>query len=171
MKFTIESHRTPEELLSRLQSVTDLYEEGYLDIFQYSLDEDKKIDPDFKGTVGETGFKIRPRIGTFVLFGMNAELDNPFLPMIIGRLHQANGQTTVEIKMRLFLHVLLFFVVWFAIAGYNFVTGLFAAVKGGSIESAAVAALMILGGQLLMRVGFYPAAKMARQKLEMLFRM
>ena len=170
MKFIIESPRTPEELLARLHSVTVLYE-SFLDFFLFSLDEDKKIDPDFKGEIGENGFKIRSRIGTFVLFGMNAELDNPFLPLIIGRIHRTNGQTTVEIKMRLFLHVLLFFVVWFAIAGYNFLTGLFAAVKGGSIESAAVAVVMILIAQLVMRVGFYPAAKMARQKLEMLFQM
>lgn len=171
MKFTIESHRTPEALLSRLRSVTDLYEEGYLDIFQYSLDEDKKIDPDFKGVVRETDFKIIPRIGTFVWFGINFQLKNSFLPMIVGRLHQENSQTTVEIKMRLMWHIILFLVIWFAGTGFAFLAGLLAAITGDGIEGAVVAAGMILSGQLLMRVGFYPSAKLARQKLETLFRM
>lgn len=166
MEFMIESPRTPEELLLRLRSVTALYEN-----FLVPLDEEKKIDPDFKGEVGETGFKIRPRIGTFVLFGMNAELKNSFLPMIVGRIHQANGQTTVEIKMRLMWHIFLFLVIWFAGTGVAFLAGLLAAITGGGIESSAVPAVMFLAGQLLMRVGFYSAAKIARQKLETLFRM
>ena len=166
MKFMIESHRTPEELLSRLRSVTALYES-----FLVPLDEEKKIDPDFKGEIGETDFKIRPRIGTFVLFGMNAELKNSFLPMIVGRIHRANGQTTIEIKMRLMWHIILFMIIWFAITGYAFLGGLLAAITGSGIEIAVFSAGMILAGQLLMRVGFYPAAKMARQKLETLFRM
>ncbi|MDE7233346.1 MAG: hypothetical protein K2N37_09780 [Lachnospiraceae bacterium] len=162
----IVSHRTPEELLARLRSVTALYES-----FLVPLDEDKKMDPDFKGEIGETGFKIRPRIGTFVLFGMNAELKNSFLPMIVGRIHQANGQTTVEIKMRLMWHIFLFLVIWFAGTGVAFLAGLLAAITDSGIESAAVPAVMFLSGQVLMRVGFYPAAKIARQKLETLFRM
>ena len=166
MKFMIESHRTPEELLSRLRSVTALYES-----FLVPLDEEKKIDPDFKGEIGETDFKIRPRIGTFVLFGMNAELKNSFLPMIVGRIHRANGQTTIEIKMRLMWHIILFMIIWFAGTGFAFLAGLLVAITDGEIGAAAVSAVMILAGQLLMRVGFYPAAKMARRKLEPLFRM
>lgn len=166
MKFTFESHRTPEVLLSRLRSVTAIYES-----FLVPLDEDKKTDPDFMGEVGENDFKILPRIGTFVLFGMNAQIKNSFLPMIIGRIHQTNGQTIIEVKMRLMWHVFLFMVIWFAGTGAAFLTNLLATVTGNGIEGAVVTAGMILAGQLLMRVGFYPAAGIARQKLETLFRM
>lgn len=170
MKFMIESPRMPEELLLRLRSVTALYE-NFLEFFLFPLDEDKKTDPDFMGTVGENDFKIIPRIGTFVCFGMNFQLKNSFLPMIVGRLHHANGQTTVEIKMRLMWPVFLFLIIWFAGTGFAFLVGLLAAMTGGGIEFVAVSAVMILAGQLLIRVGFYPAAKMARRKLETLFRM
>ncbi len=170
IKFTLESHRTPEELLSRLRSVTALYE-SFFDFFPYSLDEDKKTDPDFMGKVGENDFKILPRIGTFVIFGMNASLKNSFLPMVVGRIHRTNGQTIVEVKMRLAWYIFFFMVIWFAGTGFSFLTSLLAAVTGADIGGAIVTAGMILVGQLLMRVGFYPAAKMARQKLETLFRM
>ena len=167
MKFTIKSHRTPEELLMRLRSVTRLYES----FLWFSLDKEKKIDPDFMGMVRENDFKIIPRIGTFVLFGKNFQMKNSFLPLIVGRLHQTNGQTTVEIKMRLMRHIFFFLLIWFAITGYAFLGGLLMAIMGGGIEIAVFSAGMILAGQLMIRVGFYPAAKMARAKLEILFQM
>lgn len=170
MKFMIQSHRTSEELLLRLRSVTALYE-IFPDFF--SLDEDKKIDPDFMGVVGENDFKIIPRIMTFVWFGMNFHMKiNSFLPVIVGRLHQAKGQTTVEIKMRLTWPIFFFLVIWFAGTGFAFLNGLLAAIMGGGIGVAVWSpAVMILAGQFLVRVGFYPAAKTARQKLETLFQM
>jgi hypothetical protein len=68
-------------------------------------------DPAYFGRVGETEFKIFPRIG----------YRNSFVPIVCGKLVDEKAGAVAYVRMRLHLSVVIFMAVWIAFVGSIFI--------------------------------------------------
>ncbi|MDE6845555.1 MAG: hypothetical protein K2J99_07295 [Lachnospiraceae bacterium] len=115
----------------------------------------------FVGKVNSSGFKIvpKPRNG----------YRNSFSPVIEGRITGGKNVAIVDVKMRLHLFARIFLVVWFGGVGYALLAGILGIMAGKLSEGISftiVPILLIVFGQGLIRIGFYPPAKQALRRLE-----
>lgn len=154
MKFQIESRRTPEEVRTLLQSVTDTEREWFT----------RPKGKMFRGKIQGTEFKIMAIPGDIVL-------RDSFQPVIVGRIRTQANRTIVDVRMRLRGFVFGFMIVWFSMPIFAFLTALLALVVGNpeGWKIAAVTGVLIFLGQAMVRCGFYYPARKSRQKLEELF--
>lgn len=154
MEFTIDSDKTPEELRRIMEAETKI-REGWWVQFPFSIP-----DYNFIGEVEETSFKVEPILPSGIY-------DN-FAPVILGQIWTQADRTEVDIRMRLRWDAFAFCMVWFGMSGLYFAFCVLALITGtpDAWKGIAAGAGMFLFGQLLVRVGFYLPARMARRKLE-----
>lgn len=165
MKFTIETHRTLEEVRMLLQSVTALR-----DGLSYASFENKT----FMGTVGEDQFKMMliPERPLHYDTSLNLVPGRPnttlFWPVIVGHIQTRENGTVVEMYMRLIPLACAWASVWFCLLGVCFFGSLLELIMGEpeGWQGVAVVGAIILGSLLLVKYGFHIPAEKARQKLE-----
>lgn len=151
MKFTIQTGKSPEEV-HRIMEAETAVRDGRI---HFPSDG-----TDFLGEVGESDFKVMPRLPSGVR--------NSFQPVIVGHIRAQEGGAAVEIHMRLPWNVFAFCLVWFGMTGWCFAVCLLNLIMGHpeGWKGIASAAGFVIFGQLLVRAGFYIPAKSAKRRLE-----
>lgn len=165
MKFTIETHRTLEEVRMLLQSVTALR-----DGLSYASFENKT----FMGTVGEDQFKMMliPERSFHYDSSLNLVPGKgkgiPSFSVILGHMQTGKTGTVVDVHMRPVSFICAWAVFWFSLLGVCFLGSLLELIMGEpeGWQGVAVVGAILLGSLLLVKCGFYIPAEKARQKLE-----
>jgi hypothetical protein len=138
-RFHLDVSASPAAVAERLRSIAG----GKLSVFDStSFSHPDPSGPPFRGTVTDSGFKLRRNIS-----GRNS-----FLPMIRGRLRATSTGTRITVTMFLHPLVAIFMAFWLIVTGgLNF--GPFDPVLG----------LLLLFGIGLVVFGFFPEAIKARR--------
>lgn len=153
-KFTIDSDKSPEEVRRAIEAETKI-REGW--VFYPSVSED------FIGVVEETSFEVEMKLPVGVY--------DSFEPMIVGQIQPQGSGARVEIRMRLRWDVFAVYAVGLGVTGAFFVICLLDLIMGtpDAWKGIAGAGGICLALQVMVWVGFYIPAKIAKRKLERLF--
>ena len=144
MRFMIETKKSKDEILQIIGDNTHIR----TSVFGFS-----EGNTYFEGKVSENSFKIFRCI----------HYRNSFLPLIIGTIEAHEYGSTINIRMRMAISVIIFLVVWF--------TGVITAClifpfAGFPMPAALVPYIMLVFGILLVIIPNRIEAKKAREKLE-----
>ena len=148
MRFIIETKKSKDEILQIIRDNTHIR----TSVFGFS-----EGNTYFEGKVCENSFKICRCI----------HYRNSFLPLIIGTIEAHEYGSTINIRMRMAISVIVFLVVWF--------TGVITACLifpfvGFPMPAALVPYIMLVFGILLVIIPNKIEAKKAREKLEELLK-
>lgn len=153
LEYTIDSTKTPEDINEILNSLT----------VPWGISLCDTRDAKFIGEVNPSDF----RIVNYPRFGFKSDFD--FRPVIEGTIRTEGGLTVIDIKMRLPLLVLIFFIISF---GGCFLDGLFTVftkgIDGVPMLIGAVAIFVFV--QVIAWPAFYFPAKRAIGRLEELLK-
>lgn len=153
-KFMIDSDKTPEEVCRAIEAETKI-REGW--VFCPSVSED------FIGVVEETSFEVEMKLPDGVY-------DN-FAPIIVGQIQPQGSGARVDIRMRLRWNAFAVCTIGLGVTGAVLVICLLDLIMGNpdTWKMIVGAAGMLLAIQLMVWVGFYIPARIAKRKLEGLF--
>lgn len=153
-KFTIDSDKSPEEVRRAIEAETKI-REGW--VFYPSVSED------FIGVVEETSFEVDMKLPSCVR--------DPFEPRILGQIQAQGSGARVDIRMRLRWDTFAVCVIGLGITGLLFAVCLLNLIMGNleAWKGIADAAGVFLVLQVMVWVGFYIPARIAKRKLERLF--
>lgn len=148
LDITLYSRRTPEDVLTILQSVTVQKKRGFI----------VSADCEFIGVIAGMEFKIIP----------NLWYQNCFRPVIKGRVEAEENGAGIRIQMRMHWFTSGFAVIWSLLAAFFLLMGVLMAFADGISEwwiMTAAPAGMLLFEQIIMRFGFYRPARNAIRRL------
>ena len=147
MRFIIETKKSKDEILQIIRDNT------YIKTSVFDFPTGDKY---FEGSVSENSFKICRCI----------QYRNSFLPLIIGTIEANEYGSTINIRMRMAIPVIVFLVIWLTgvLAGCLIVP-----FAGFPMPAALVPYAMLVFGILLVIIPNKIEAKKAREKLEELF--
>lgn len=153
-KFSIDSDKSPEEVRRIMEAETKI-QEGW--VFYPSVSED------FIGVVEETSFEVEMKLPDGVY--------DSFEPIIEGQIQPQGSGARVDIRMRLRWDVFAVYAVGLGVTGAVLVICLLDLIMGNpdTWKMIVGTAGMLLALQLMVWVGFYIPAKIAKRKLERLF--
>lgn len=144
MRFIIETNKSKDEILQIIRDNTHIRTSvfGFLEGNTY-----------FEGKVSENSFKICRCI----------HYRNSFLPLIIGTIEAHEYGSTINIRMRTAISVIVFLVIWLTsvLAGCLIVP-----FAGFPMPAALIPYIMLVFGILLVIIPNKIEAKKAREKLE-----
>ena len=144
MRFIIETKKSKDEILQIIRDNTYI---------KTSVFDFPKGDKYFEGSVSENSFKICRCI----------QYRNSFLPLIIGTIEANEYGSTINIRMRMAIPVIVFLVIWFI----GVLVGcLIVPFAGFPMPTALVPYIMLVFGILLAIIPNKIEAKKAREKLE-----
>jgi len=148
MCFIIETNKSKDEILQIIR------DNAYI---KTSVFDFPKGDKYFEGSVSENSFKICRCI----------HYRNSFLPLIIGTIEANEYGSTINIRMRMAIPVIVFLVIWFT----GVLVGcLIVPFAGFPMPTALVPYIMLVFGILLAIIPNKIEAKKAREKLEELLK-
>ena len=148
MRFIIETKKSKNEILQIIRDNT------YIRTSVFGFSEG---DAYFEGKVYENSFKIWRCI----------QYRNSFLPLIIGTIEANEYGSTINIRMRMAIPVIVFLVIWFT----GVLVGcLIVPFAGFPMPTALVPYIMLVFGILLVIIPNKIEAKKAREKLEELLK-
>ena len=144
MRFIIETKKSKDEILQIIRGNTYI---------KTSVFDFPKGDKYFEGSVSENSFKICRCI----------HYRNSFLPLIIGTIEAHEYGSTINIRMRTAISVIVFLVIWLTsvLAGCLIVP-----FAGFPMPAALIPYIMLVFGILLVIIPNKIEAKKAREKLE-----
>ena len=141
MRFIIETKKSKDEILQIIRDNT------YIRISVFGFSEGNTY---FEGKVCENSFKICRCI----------QYRNSFLPLIIGTIEAHEYGSTINIRMRMAIPVIVFLVIWFT----GVLVGcLIVPFAGFPMPAALVPYIMLVFGILLVIIPNRIAAKKARE--------
>lgn len=148
MRFIIETKKSKDEILQIIRGNTYI---------KTSVFDFPKGDKYFEGSVSENSFKICRCI----------HYRNSFLPLIIGTIEAHEYGSTINIRMRTAIPVIVFLVIWLTsvLAGCLIVP-----FAGFPMPAALIPYIMLVFGILLVIIPNKIEAKKAREKLEELLK-
>ena len=148
MRFIIETKKSKDEILQIIRDNT------YIKTSVFDFPTGDKY---FEGSVSENSFKICRCI----------QYRNSFLPLIIGTIEANEYGSTINIRMRMAIPVIVFLVIWLTgvLAGCLIVP-----FAGFPMPAALVPYAMLVFGILLVIIPNKIEAKKAREKLEELLK-
>lgn len=148
MRFIIETKKSKDEILQIIRDNT------YIRTSVFGFSEGNTC---FEGKVCENSFKICRCI----------QYRNSFLPLIIGTIEANEYGSTINIRMRMAIPVIVFLVIWFI----GVLVGcLIVPFAGFPMPTALVPYIMLVFGILLAIIPNKIEAKKAREKLEELLK-
>ena len=148
MRFIIETKKSKDEILQIIRDNT------YIRTSVFGFSEGNTY---FEGKVCENSFKICRCI----------QYRNSFLPLIIGTIEANEYGSTINIRMRMAIPVIVFLVIWFT----GVLVGcLIVPFAGFPMPTALVPYIMLVFGILLAIIPDKIEAKKAREKLEELLK-
>lgn len=148
MRFIIETKKSKDEILQIIRDNT------YIRTSVFGFSEGTTY---FEGKVCENSFKICRCI----------QYRNSFLPLIIGTIEANEYGSTINIRMRMAIPVIVFLVIWFT----GVLVGcLIVPFAGFPMPTALVPYIMLVFGILLAIIPDKIEAKKAREKLEELLK-
>ena len=144
MRFIIETKKSKNEILQIIRDNT------YIKTSAFDFPKGDKY---FEGSVSENSFKICRCI----------QYRNSFLPLIIGTIEAHEYGSTINIRMRMAIPVIVFISIWFTgvLAGCLIVP-----FTGFPMPAALIPYIMLVFGILLVIIPNKIEAKKAREKLE-----
>lgn len=154
--YTVESEKSPPELLERLNR--ELYRDNF------SLLKRIKTEKIFVGLLKEDGFKAYRRLN----------YRNSFLPIAEGKMTPLGRGTKIEITMKMLPFASLFMTIWLGFALFMLLlsaTVLFFAPEqaDSKVASIAIPLLMVVGGFSGMHMAFKVEIKKTEEALNRLF--